>query len=410
MPDNQNQPSEFDVVLGERVPLPIGNVVLGGIEGVKRRLKSTVVDARLAALGEALNYGEAGLKLILEMLKDESKQVRLTAARLLREKGGQKEKQILIDCDPWLFFTTLEGWNQDTAVRTKKQLENLLQEPQITKLEALVCEIEKNSSYHQRKFQDFVNILVATRDKLPHLKALFMGDPSDSEQWERGYSRICLSNISPILKAFPNLHVLHLCGFFGHSSNPILKNNQKQEILQIRNPDGSPVVSKKTHKELKTLIIEGADLTDEHIAEICQIEYPSLEYLELWLGRRDTEKIVKSLAPLLSGKSCPNLVYLGLIGSENTNAIARSISRSEIIKRLKVLDLGKGKLTFAGVTDLLKCPTIQNLHTLNVSENCLPPIALDQLFNLNCQLIADSQFHDSYRFYDDSDRYYTAWE
>ncbi|MFL9460596.1 HEAT repeat domain-containing protein [Scytonema tolypothrichoides VB-61278_2] len=408
IPDNQNQPSKFDVVLGDRAPLPIGDVVLGGMEGVKRRLKSTVVEARLTALGEAFNYGEAGINLIIETLKDESKQVRLTAARLLREKGSQKEKQILIDCDPWLFFTTLEGWNQYTAVRTTKQLVNLLQEPQITTLEALVCEIEKNGSYG--KFQDFVNVLVATPERLPYLKALFMGDPSDSKQWKRGYSQICLSNINPILKAFPHLQVLHLCGFFGHASNPILKNKQKQELLQIRNRDGSPVVSKKTHTELKTLIIEGADLTDEHVAEICQLEYPSLEYLELWLGRRDTEKIVKSLAPLLSGKSCPNLIYLGLIGSENTNAIARAISCSEIIKRLKVLDLGKGKLTVAGVTDLLKCPTIENLHTLNVSENCLRPIAIEQLSHINCQVIANSQFHDSYRFDDDSARYYTAWE
>ncbi|MBC1270526.1 formylglycine-generating enzyme family protein, partial [Trichormus variabilis FSR] len=38
MPDDINQPREYDVVLGEQNLPPIDGVVLGGIEGVKHRL------------------------------------------------------------------------------------------------------------------------------------------------------------------------------------------------------------------------------------------------------------------------------------------------------------------------------------------------------------------------------------
>ncbi|MEL6459182.1 MAG: hypothetical protein AAFX46_18070 [Cyanobacteria bacterium J06636_27] len=56
----------YDAVLGgENPPLP-DSVVLGGIEGVKRRFASKVVEVRIAALRDALNYGDAGLDLVIE--------------------------------------------------------------------------------------------------------------------------------------------------------------------------------------------------------------------------------------------------------------------------------------------------------------------------------------------------------
>ncbi len=134
-------------------------------------------------------------------------------------------------------------------------------------------------------------------------------------------------------------------------------------------------------------------MTDNHLTQICEIEYPSLEYLELWLGKQDTEKVVDSLTPILSGKSCPNLLYLGLIGSENTNAIARVVTQSPIIERLKVLDLANGTLSNAGVIALRNCPAVNRLDTLNVSKNRLTTNMIERLSQLNCQVITDSQFH-----------------
>jgi hypothetical protein len=43
----------------------VSDAVLGGIEGVKRRLASAVVEQRIAALTKALKYGQAGLDLVI---------------------------------------------------------------------------------------------------------------------------------------------------------------------------------------------------------------------------------------------------------------------------------------------------------------------------------------------------------
>ena len=56
------QPKSQDAVLGGQSPPPLGGVVLGGIAGVKRRLASSAIAPRIAALREALNYGENGLE------------------------------------------------------------------------------------------------------------------------------------------------------------------------------------------------------------------------------------------------------------------------------------------------------------------------------------------------------------
>lgn len=42
MTNNQNEPREFDIVLGGEKPPPSQGAVLGGIEGVKQRLTSPV--------------------------------------------------------------------------------------------------------------------------------------------------------------------------------------------------------------------------------------------------------------------------------------------------------------------------------------------------------------------------------
>ena len=75
MTNNQNQPNQYDAVLGGNAPPPIHGAVLGGIEGVKRRLASSNVDVQIAALNDALNYGDVGLDLVISALKNESKKV-----------------------------------------------------------------------------------------------------------------------------------------------------------------------------------------------------------------------------------------------------------------------------------------------------------------------------------------------
>lgn len=68
MTDNFAQPRFDDAVKGGESPPPINDVVLGGIEGVKQRLASKSDEVKIAALKDALKYGQQGLDLLFEMM------------------------------------------------------------------------------------------------------------------------------------------------------------------------------------------------------------------------------------------------------------------------------------------------------------------------------------------------------
>ncbi|MDY6901608.1 MAG: SUMF1/EgtB/PvdO family nonheme iron enzyme [Cyanobacteriota bacterium] len=99
MSDNQ-QPKPYDAVLGNQNQAPEGAAVLGGIEGVKQRLNNENPQARIAALRQALNYGEPGLDLVIKALEDESPQVQIKAYSLLVPLSEQKVKQALVEFNP----------------------------------------------------------------------------------------------------------------------------------------------------------------------------------------------------------------------------------------------------------------------------------------------------------------------
>ena len=109
MPDHPNQPHEYDAVLGEQTPIPTSSAILGGIEGIKRRWASAIEEQRIAALSEALKYGEAGLDLVIRALQDESVQVEKTAYLLLSERAepGPGVKYALRSYTPWRLLTCL---------------------------------------------------------------------------------------------------------------------------------------------------------------------------------------------------------------------------------------------------------------------------------------------------------------
>jgi len=96
MTENQNQPREYDAVLGGKNPPPINAAVLGGIEGVKRRLTAADELVRVGAVREAMKYGEAGLDVAIASLKDKSRKVRRAAISLLQEKLTHPKVQPLL--------------------------------------------------------------------------------------------------------------------------------------------------------------------------------------------------------------------------------------------------------------------------------------------------------------------------
>lgn len=97
MKENTNRPRVYDAVLGGQKKAPPGALVLGGLEGVKRRLANPVIEQRIAALEEALKYGEAGLELVIWALDDKLWKVRQVAYSLLASRPEPIVQEILQD-------------------------------------------------------------------------------------------------------------------------------------------------------------------------------------------------------------------------------------------------------------------------------------------------------------------------
>ncbi|MFB2969510.1 SUMF1/EgtB/PvdO family nonheme iron enzyme [Aerosakkonema sp. BLCC-F183] len=107
MTENLDRPREYDAVLGGQNPPPIDAAVLGGLQGVKRRLTNPEVEVRLAALSDALKYGEAGLDLIIQALQNESNQVKFTAYSLLINIRGRKFREQIANFLPSFEFDAI---------------------------------------------------------------------------------------------------------------------------------------------------------------------------------------------------------------------------------------------------------------------------------------------------------------
>lgn len=394
-----NRPSYFDAVLGGEAAPPVAGVVLRGFEGVKNSLKSSNVKVRTTALSSALNYGDAGLDLVIEALHDSSQQVQRLAKRLLKRRGGVRGKQALLDYNPLLYFTRLEDWkikDYDPEIGIEKPdvnayifredceldgwpyqyikesvynaLENFCQDDRIDELQALLCQIEVEAIFD-------IASLIAVKDKLKNLRALFIGSREDS-QFKLSWS--LLTDISPILKAYPKLEVLQMRGYW-----------DEDNIDNIFTP--------LKHSNLKTLIIEtGNGINYRIVQQISKLELSALEYFELW--RIPLKKYnQQSVTSIISGKSFPTLKYLGLPSSDCSDELAKIIVNSGIPEQLKVLNLSMGTLTDEGAKLLLNSPLINKLHTLNISGNVLSTEMTQRLSKLNCRVIAEPQFENNYR-------------
>ena len=111
MPQNPNQPRKHDAVLGGDSQPPSNAVILGGLEGVKRRFASGTEAQRILALNDALNYGESGLDLVILALQDEARGVRRVAYSLLLTNTETKVKIALEKFSPYQFFECLHTFD-----------------------------------------------------------------------------------------------------------------------------------------------------------------------------------------------------------------------------------------------------------------------------------------------------------
>jgi hypothetical protein len=408
MNNNPNQPREFDAVIGGDAP--DNRAVLGGIAGVKSRLKSGNFEVQAAALADALNYADAGLDVLIDALQDASPKIHKIAVELLQETE-EKGKQALLGCKPSLFFTTLEDWtaekfNPDTDITNPseiayivniEQLKLLLQDPQVSQVEALICHLTECDYLYRvtvkEQFDIYVELLFEARHQLTNLKALFIG-----EYWEHLYKKddMGLGDITLILRGYPNLEVLQLYG---------CSNELECEKLQ--------------HNNLKTLIVETTHISDVAIYRLCSLDLPALEYFDLWMGRSSEHTLdhtINSLKPILFSESFPNLSYLGL-RSDFADAIADAIAESSfmaespILATLDVLDLSMGNLTDTGLNSLIESEAIINLHTLNIAHNAVSEEFIQDIKYsslIDCLLIAHSQEKSHYGY--SANRYYALHE
>ncbi|HEY9849367.1 MAG TPA: formylglycine-generating enzyme family protein [Leptolyngbyaceae cyanobacterium] len=107
MTENPHQPKEYDAVLGNQNSLLVNAAVLGGIGQVKQRLTDPDIEVRVAALKDAIKYGEAGLDLIIKSLEDEASKVKFAAYSLLKHRTETKVEQQLDKFFPFFDFDVI---------------------------------------------------------------------------------------------------------------------------------------------------------------------------------------------------------------------------------------------------------------------------------------------------------------
>lgn len=191
-----------------------------------------------------------------------------------------------------------------------------------------------------------VEPLTVARERLPNLTALFLGDITSEES---EISWIVQGDLSPLLRAYPNLEHLRVRG----------ATNLRFGALR--------------HDHLKALIVESGGLPVVVIREVLNARLPALEHLELWLGTGEYgwDGSINDMQAFFDGVLFPNLRYLGLRNSEITDMIATAIASAPIMQSLETLDLALGTLSDDGATALLNSPYVPRLAKLDIHHHYL---------------------------------------
>jgi WD40 repeat protein len=109
----QIHPNDNDAVIGGQTPHPREGAVLGGIDGVKQRLSSGILEQQLTATTEATQYGEAGLDSLVQALQqDKAPQVKWAAYSILSCKTEPEIRTATSQYNPYRSFQrlfTVEG-------------------------------------------------------------------------------------------------------------------------------------------------------------------------------------------------------------------------------------------------------------------------------------------------------------
>ncbi|MFF0203978.1 STM4015 family protein [Streptomyces sp. NPDC005017] len=199
-----------------------------------------------------------------------------------------------------------------------------------------------------------VAALLAARDRLPALRALFLGDMV-FEECE--ISWINQTDVTALLTGFPEL-----------------------EEFGVRGGSGLGL-SGLRHERLRKLTAETGGMPAAFVRAVGASDLPALVHLDLWLGTSeygaDTE--VSDLEPLLSGGRLPSLRHLALRNSEIQDGIAAAAASAPVVARLEVLDLSMGVLTDEGAAALLGGQPLTHLKQLDLHHNYISGPLKDRL-------------------------------
>ncbi|MGB8701257.1 MAG: STM4015 family protein [Thermosynechococcaceae cyanobacterium] len=273
-------------------------------------------------------------------------------------------------------------WDDPNPMHTfNGRLDALLSMPEGSQIEALIIGLWSDGEgvcTGGSSAQSLVETLVSQCDRLPHLKSLFIGD---IEYMECEISWLVQSDMSPVLRAYPQLELLQVRG------------GNQLEFKPVEGDGDLATPALARHDHLTALILETGGLSRETVHQIYQWDFPALTHLELWFGSENYggDCWDRDLPPLLEDLVFPTLTYLGLRNSQFADEIVEMLVRSPLLANLQVLDLSLGTLSDAGAAQLLDCPAIRNLAILNVSESYLSDAMIDQLRSLDIEVIAEGQ-------------------
>ncbi|MDT0265166.1 STM4015 family protein [Streptomyces sp. DSM 44915] len=194
--------------------------------------------------------------------------------------------------------------------------------------------------------QAAIEALVAARDRLPALRAVFLGDIVVEEA---EISWITQGPVAPLLDGFPELEELTVRGGNSLSFGPV------------------------RHQRLRRLTIESGGLPAEVVRGVAGSELPALTHLELWLGTPEYggDSNVTDLAPILAGAQLPSLQHLGLCNSQIQDEVCAALASAPVVARLEVLDVSMGVLSDEGAAALLAGQPLTHLSFLNMRHNYL---------------------------------------
>lgn len=257
--------------------------------------------------------------------------------------------------DTGILSKLMPGKSSKAPVTFEDKLAQLLADANSSRLEALV--VGSWGDPYDNTSEVVVNCLIKARDKLPALRAIFIGDMI-SEDCEISWIR--QSDISPLYSAFPNL-----------------------EWLQVRGGEGLEIGDINLPK-LRGMVIETGGLGKNVLKALEGANLPELEHLELWLGTDEYgwDGTVEDLEPLLGESRFPKLRYLGLRNFFEVDILAPRLAESPVARTVEVLDLSLGNLSDEGGKALLKLPTDARLKRLDLHHHYLSDDLMAQLARL----------------------------